>query len=108
MKNIIINGGLEMLQHNSSRRIVLNMLNACLEIKRIRAYIECNGTQWVVTLRDSDGGEQVHLALTLSHELAIELLQWAQNEIKSKGEISTDAASNKLKEVCVQLFSPRL
>ena len=107
MKNIIINGGLEMLQHKISRGITLRMMNACLEKKGILAYIECSGTQWVITLRDRDGGQQVHLALTLSHELVIELLQWAQKEIKSKGEISSDSASVKLQELCSRLFSPR-
>lgn len=109
MKNIIINGGLEMLQHKVSRKIALNMLNACLEKKGLLAYIEYNGTQWVVTLRDSKaGGRNVHLMLYLANELVIELIQWAQNEIKTHGEISMDAASDKLKEVCFQLFRPRL
>lgn len=107
MKNILINGGLEMLQHKVSRRIALNMLNACLEKKGLLAYIEYNGTQWVVTIRDSkDSGRNVHLMLYLANELVIELIQWAQQEIKTKGEISTDAASDKLKEVCTRLFNP--
>lgn len=106
MKNIIINGGLEMLQHKVSRGIILRMLNACLEKKGMHAYIECNGTQWVLTLRDKEGGENVHLMLYLSNELVMELVQWAQQEIKTHGEISMDTASNKLKEVCTRLFNP--
>lgn len=106
MKNILISGVLEMLQHKGSRKAALNMLNACLEVKGVRAYIQCDGTQWNLTLRDREGGQKVYLMLFLSRELVMELLQWAQKEIQANGEISSDAASVKLQELCSRLFNP--
>ena len=106
MRNILINGGLELLQHSISRKIALRMLNACLAKKNIIAHIECNGTQWVINLRDKDGGDKIHLILHLSDALMMDLIQWAQNEIRIVGELSSDAISFKLKEMCSKLFNP--
>ena len=108
MKNIIINGGLEMLQHNVSRNIALKMINAIIAKNGIDAHIAyVNENTWKLIIR-SDDAEMLRLSMEVSDEVVRDLLCWMQQELSKEGEISNAAVTIKLKAVLTNLFSTPL
>lgn len=108
MKNILINGGLEMLQHSVSRNIALKMINALIAKNGINARIAYGVDHtWSLSIK-ADNAKMLRLTMEISDEVIREILCWMQQEIAQKGEISSAASSIKLNGILTDLFSTPL
>lgn len=108
MKNILIKGGLEMLQHSASRNIALKMINSIIAKNGIDARVTYSiDHKWALSIC-ADDAKMLKLTLEVSDEVVRDLLCWIQQEISQKGEISNAAVTIKLNDVLTNLFSTPL